>query len=48
MVPAVTREISGTDVRRLLSAGGECAPELIRPEIVDSVRGEPLFVEENE
>lgn len=48
MVPGVTREISGTDVRRILSGGGEPAPELIRPEIVDSVRGEPLFIQEGE
>ena len=48
MEPPVTHEISGTDVRRILSAGGECAPELIRPEIVESVRGQALFIKEGE
>jgi len=47
-VPPVRREISGTWVRSVLQDGGECAPELMRPEIVDSVRHLPLFIEEAE
>jgi sulfate adenylyltransferase len=42
------REISGTDVRAILRDGRECPPELIRPEVVASVRDIPLFIEEVE
>jgi sulfate adenylyltransferase len=46
--PELTHEISGSDMRRLLSGEAEPAPELMRPEVVASLRGIPLFVEEDE
>ena len=46
--PEMTHEISGSDMRRLLSGESEPAPELMRPEVVASLKGMPLFVEEDE
>ncbi|MCC7418379.1 MAG: sulfate adenylyltransferase [Acidobacteria bacterium] len=46
--PEVTHEISGSDMRRLLSGDGQPAPELMRPEVVSSLKGLRLFVEEDE
>jgi sulfate adenylyltransferase len=46
--PEMTHEISGSDMRRLLSGEGKPAPELMRPEVVASLAGLPLFVEEDE
>jgi sulfate adenylyltransferase len=41
-------EISGSDMRRLLSGRDKPAPELMRPEVIQSLRGIPLFVEDDE
>lgn len=46
--PGATHEISGSDMRRLLAGVGEPAPELMRPEVVASLAGKPLFVDEDE
>ena len=46
--PEMTHEISGSDMRRLLSGESEPAPELMRPEVVASLKGMRLFVEEDE
>ena len=43
-----THEISGSDMRRLLSGTGEPAPELMRPEVIAALKGLPVFIEENE
>jgi sulfate adenylyltransferase len=40
-----TRQISGTDMRRILVDGETPDPCLMRPEIVASLRGIPLFIE---
>jgi len=46
--PAAVREISGTDMRAILVDGKAPEPHIMRPEIVDSLKGIPLFVEEND
>jgi sulfate adenylyltransferase len=46
--PAAVREISGTDMRAILVDGEAPEPHIMRPEIVASLEGIPLFVEENE
>ncbi len=43
-----TRQISGTDMRRILVEGEKPDPRLMRPEIVAALRGVPLFIEENQ
>jgi sulfate adenylyltransferase len=42
--PAIT-EISGSDIRDMLSNGAEIRPELLRPEVAESIKGLPLFIE---
>jgi len=44
--PDQVRHISGTEVRTLFSKREEIPPELMRPEIVKSVSGLSLFIEE--
>ncbi len=46
--PSVVREISGTDMRALLVDGKAPEPHIMRPEIVASLQGVQLFVEEND
>ena len=46
--PSVVQSISGTDIRAILLDGKEPNPDLMRPEIVECVRGVPLFIEEDE
>lgn len=46
--PEATHEISGSDMRRLLSGDAVPAPELMRPEVIAALAGIPLFVEEDE
>jgi sulfate adenylyltransferase len=46
--PELTHAISGSDMRRLLVGEGAPAPELMRPEVIASLAGMPLFVEEDE
>ena len=46
--PGVTHEINGTDMRRLLAGDGEREPQLMRPEVIASLAGLPLFVEEDD
>lgn len=46
--PSAVREISGTDMRALLVDGKAPEPHIMRPEIVTSLQGIPLFVEEND
>lgn len=40
------RQISGTDMRRILVEGESPDPRLMRPEIVDALHGVPLFIED--
>lgn len=46
--PSAVREISGTDMRAILIDGKAPEPHIMRPEIVASLKGIPLFVEEND
>ncbi len=46
--PQDTREISGTDVRRALLHEGDVSADFMRPEIIASLDGVPLFIEEDE
>lgn len=46
--PAVIHEISGTDMRALLSGGEKPQPHIMRPEIVASIAGIELFIQEDE
>ena len=46
-MPDVTREVQGTEMRGILSNGEECPPELMRPMLVKSIRGVPIFIEED-
>ncbi len=46
--PAAVREISGTDMRAIFVDGKSPDPHIMRPEIVASLKGVPLFVEESE
>lgn len=46
--PTATTEISGTLMRSILLGGGEPLPHLMRPEVVSSLQGLPLFVEEGD
>ena len=43
--PSAVTEVSGSDVRAVLSSGDVVRPDLVRPEIVDSIRGLQLFIE---
>ena len=45
-MPSATQEISGTDMRALLIEGLAPQPHLMRPEIIASLRGSNLFIEE--
>jgi sulfate adenylyltransferase len=45
---AAAREISGTDMRRILTSGAAPDPALMRPKVVAALEGVPLFIEENE
>lgn len=42
------REISGTDMRRILTSGSAPDTALMRPKVVAALAGVPLFIEENE
>jgi sulfate adenylyltransferase len=46
--PGATTEISGTMMRSMLSGGRAPEAHLMRPEIVNSLRGIQLFIQENE
>lgn len=46
--PQLVKQISGTEIRQILSDGSTAGPELIRPQVVDSVRGLPLFIDEDD
>ena len=45
--PKATRQISGTEVRSILLQENSCPPELMRPEVVESLHGVGLFVTED-
>jgi sulfate adenylyltransferase len=45
--PEAIMEVNGTDFRKRLSGGAPCPSELIRPEIIKSISGMPIFIEEN-
>lgn len=44
--PEVVTELSGTDMRAILSGGGAPKPHLMRPRIIEALKGTPLFVED--
>ncbi|MBI4370265.1 MAG: sulfate adenylyltransferase [Elusimicrobia bacterium] len=44
--PQEIQEISGTLMRQMLSGSGQVPSNLMRPEIVASLRGMPIFIEE--
>jgi sulfate adenylyltransferase len=44
--PQNIMELAGTDMRAILSGGGEPKPHLMRPEIINALRDTPLFVED--
>ncbi|MDJ0893604.1 MAG: sulfate adenylyltransferase [Alphaproteobacteria bacterium] len=46
--PSYVREISGTDMRAMLLGGMTPDAHLMRPEIIDSLRDVPLFIEESD
>jgi len=46
--PDATKQISGTDMRAILSDGAQCPEELMRPAIVDSIKHLPIFITEDE
>ena len=43
--PAVITEVSGSDIRAILNNRGEIRTELVRSEILESIKGLPLFIE---
>jgi len=43
--PAAITELSGSKIRAILTNGGDISPELVRPEILRSIKGLPLFIE---
>ena len=45
--PEEITEISGTAIRNIVSNGAPIQPELMRPEVVESIRGLKLFIEED-
>lgn len=46
--PAAISQISGTDMRAILSGGQVPQPELMRPEIVDALSGVTIFIEDED
>jgi sulfate adenylyltransferase len=44
--PDTTQQVSGTLLRSMLMENGTAAPALIRPEIVKSIRGLQIFIDE--
>lgn len=46
--PEQIQEISGTEVRAMLSEGGRVASEIMRPEVAASLAGLSLFIDEDE
>jgi sulfate adenylyltransferase len=44
---SATREISGTDMRRILTGGATPDPALMRREVVSALRDVPLFIEDD-
>ena len=40
-----TRQISGTDIRELLTSGSEPDAEIMRPEVLDALSSVPVFIE---
>jgi len=45
--PEATKQISGTEVRSILLNRNGCPPELMRPKVVESLRGVELFLSED-
>jgi sulfate adenylyltransferase len=46
--PDAITQISGTDMRAMLSAGGNPDPNLMRPQIIEALRDVQLFIEEED
>jgi len=46
-IPGATKQISGTDVRSMLAENGKVATNIMRSEIVESVRGLSIFIDED-
>lgn len=45
--PEAIRHINGTDIRSMISNGGQCPPELMRKEILNKISGLPVFISED-
>ena len=45
--PEATEQISGTDVRSILSGEGTVSPDFMRPEVIERLKGIPIFIEED-
>jgi sulfate adenylyltransferase len=45
--PEATEQISGTDVRSMLLGEGKVSPDFMRPEVVERLKGIPVFIEED-
>ena len=46
--PGQIYEVSGTKIRAMLSKKSPVAPEIMRPEVIESITKGPLFIEEDE
>jgi len=46
--PGAVTHISGTDMRAMLSGGRDPEPHLMRWQLIETLRGQPLFIEEDE
>lgn len=46
-MPEATEQISGTDVRAMLSGNHQVSPEFMRPEVIERLRGKPVFIDED-
>ena len=47
-MPESTKQISGSDIRTMLTNDGAIATSIMRSEIVDSIRGMPIFIDGEE
>ena len=46
--PELVREISGTDIRRILKSGTSPDNSIIRPEVLEAVKDIDLFIEKDD
>lgn len=46
-MPHVTKQISGTEIRNILTNGAACPPEIMRPRVLESIKDLEIFVTED-